>query len=335
MRSLNRRRMRGLLARAFLVVLCLVGPAVAQQDERPSTQRPTLPELEEEVPPVLEPSERAPEGPAPALPDAPRVIVRAFVFEGQTAFTAAELSAVLSDLIGRPLATEDLVSARDRITRLYLEAGYETSGALLPDQDVSDGVVRLRIVEGALVAVDVRGVRRFSPRYFESRLLEAGRAPLDVRAIETALQNFQRDPLVERVVARVEPAGRLGASRLVLEVKEARGEDVRLLAENDRSPAVGAETGAFRVRSTNWIGHRDAITLSGWFTEGQRAKTGKPRSSSTSATASRLGPLGSTRTGRAASGKRRSSSTVWRRSTSTSPCQPRSPPEIVSTYRSR
>ena len=267
MRALSRTGRRRLAVVVGLLGVLFASLADAQQDERPSNQRPEVPPFEVEDAPTLpvDPLVRPESGPAVA-----RVVVRRFVFEGNTAFSDEALAAVLADRIGRALATEDLIAARDAITRHYVGAGYETSGALLPDQDVSDGVVRFRVIEGELVDVEIIGTDRFSPRYFEARLLEAGKAPLDVAALETALQVFQQDPLIERVSARIEPTARLGRSRMTLEVEEARPDDVRLLAENDRSPTVGAETGAFRIESNNWIGHRDRVALAGWFTEGLR-----------------------------------------------------------------
>lgn len=264
---------RAPLVRAFALLLALAGPAAAQQDQRPSTERPPEPELLEPAGPALQP-------PTPVTPETlprpepprvgPAVRVERFEFEGNTALDDETLRAALADLTGRPLDGEDLLAARDRITRLYVEQGYATSGALLPDQPVGDGRVRLRIVEGRLEEVRIEGARRFAEGYLRARLLRAGRAPLDVRRIEARLQRLQRDPLIEQVTARLEPLPGIGRSRLVLSIVEARQEDLRLEAANDRSPSVGEETGAFFARAANLIGQRDELRVSGWFTEGLR-----------------------------------------------------------------
>ena len=48
----------------------------------------------------------------------------------------------------RTLATEDLERLRLALTLLYINKGYLTSGAIIPDQDVQAGVVAVHIIEG-------------------------------------------------------------------------------------------------------------------------------------------------------------------------------------------
>ena len=49
-----------------------------------------------------------------------------------------------------------------------VERGYITSGALLPDQDVADGVVVFRLVEGAVTQINVTGTSQLNDDYLPS-----------------------------------------------------------------------------------------------------------------------------------------------------------------------
>jgi len=256
-------RLHSAAASAFALVAC-AAPAFAQ-GIRPGDERPPLPAPQPEVPapPPLE---------LPPLPEAPpeplaaglRVYVARFEITGSTVFSNEELAAAVAPYTGREISSEELISARDAVTQLYVDAGYPTSGATIPDQDdVGSGRVRLEIVEGVLAQVDVTGNRRFRDIYFRSRLLRAGRAPLDVHRLERALQILQQDPWIERVEGQLEPADRLGESLLRLRVSERPFYRLRLGAANDHSPAIGSYGGSVEGWLANPIGVGDE--LAAWF----------------------------------------------------------------------
>ena len=73
--------------------------------------------------------------------------------------------------MNRELTSEDLETLRVALTLLYVNNGYVNSGAILPDQTVTEGVVTYQIIEGSLSAVDVEGNRWFRDSYFQKRFL--------------------------------------------------------------------------------------------------------------------------------------------------------------------
>ena len=258
-----------LFAWGFMAVLLLAPTvALAQQDDRPSNQRLTPPEFESEAPPEVEDAALPIESNA-LPPDAPlSFVLRGVDFEGHTAFPTERLEAEVASLLGQRIDTQDLLEARDRLTRLYVEAGYATSGATLPDQSLADGRVRFRIVEGRIGEIEVRGARRFRDDYFADRLARAARAPVDVGRIETLLRRFQRNDRIRRVDARLEATGELGVGRLLLVVEEDRQLDVHVATENDRSPAVGEEGAILAASLANLAGRGDRFSTTSTFTHG-------------------------------------------------------------------
>jgi hemolysin activation/secretion protein len=162
------------LARAGLLVgaLLLSPTAWAQVGVRPGDERPELPEFQKPpeapkliLPPIppLHPAEQGRLGAAPLL------FVRAYRFEGNTAFTDQELEQVAAPWTGREISSADLQALRDALTLHYVTAGYVTSGALIPDQSPQDGVVEIRIVEGTLAAIEVEDPGWLRAGYVRSR----------------------------------------------------------------------------------------------------------------------------------------------------------------------
>src|SRR3546814_5396944 len=68
----------------------------------------------------------------------------------------AELDALAADYIGRQVAFDDLQQIAQRVTDLYLRRGYYLAQAVLPVQEVVDGVVEISVVEGRLGQVTVQ-----------------------------------------------------------------------------------------------------------------------------------------------------------------------------------
>lgn len=84
-----------------------------------------------------------------------------------------EIDSIVKDsrLKYRTATFEDLVCLRSRITQLYLDEGYVTSGAFLANnQDLSDGIVTIQVVEGELEDIVISGLERLQESYLRSTL---------------------------------------------------------------------------------------------------------------------------------------------------------------------
>jgi hemolysin activation/secretion protein len=86
-------------------------------------------------------------------------------FEGNTVFTNEQLNDAAAPILDRRpdhmLSIEDLQAIRVALTQFYVNAGFINSGAVLPDQQIENGTVTYRIVEGKLTAIHV--LRRPAP----------------------------------------------------------------------------------------------------------------------------------------------------------------------------
>ncbi len=237
-------------------------PALAQPFDRPAQQRPPLPSYEE-------PGEARPELLLPDLPElpeldgavaaGPRVLVRSFEIEGSTVFDEEDFRPLVAPWIGREISSEDLVAVRDAVTRLYLERGYLNSGAVVPDQDLADGVVVIRVVEGRLTGVEVSGTRSYRASVLRRRVELGASVPLDVAKLEESLQILQQDPRIERVHARLRPGEAPGEAVLELRVEESRRWLLELGADNWSNPAFGGLEGDLHARDENLLGFGDSL----------------------------------------------------------------------------
>jgi hemolysin activation/secretion protein len=271
----------GALALALLALLAMpAAPAGAQLIERPADRRPELPEPSGRPTPG-EPPLLLPELPLPSPEAGERLsaglelFVREFRVVGSTVFGQDELQAAVAPWTHRSLRSEDLAAVQRALTALYLERGYVNSGAVLPDQDAADGVVEVRIVEGRLTAIEIRGARRFRESRLRGRVALGAGIPLDVHALEEQLEMLQQDPRIESLRARLAPGERPGEARLLLEVEEAS--PWRALGEvsNHEPPSIGATGGRLEAGHANPVGLGDELRAEIALTEGLERYEGR------------------------------------------------------------
>ncbi len=222
-------------------------------------QLPTVPPPVQ--PPGLElPSSRPPGAPGTAV-TGPKIMVKDIQVVGSTAFTPQQLAEVTAPYKNRELTAEDLEALRLGLTYFYINHGYVTSGALVPEQDVADGVLTMQIIEGKITAVNVEDTKWFRPVYFQSRINLAAGPPLNVGELEDRLRIIQSNPRIERINAELLPGLAIGENTLNVKVKEANPFKAWLEFNNYQSPVVGAEQGFVTLAHRNLLGFGDTLSL--------------------------------------------------------------------------
>ncbi|MFW6358591.1 MAG: ShlB/FhaC/HecB family hemolysin secretion/activation protein [Chroococcales cyanobacterium] len=200
-------------------------------------------------------------------PDA-TVRVNAVNVVGSTVFSEDDFAEVISFLIGKEATFEDLLAIRSAITNLYTSQGYTTSGAFLPPQDVSNGVITVQVIEGELEEIEIEGLIRLNESYVRSRLALAGKAPVNINQLEESLQLLQLNPLFERVQAELKAGTSPGKSILILSLTEAPAFSAAYLVENRDSPSVGSVRHNAILTHQNLLGWGDNLSFQAGFTEG-------------------------------------------------------------------
>jgi hemolysin activation/secretion protein len=220
-------------------------------------QRPTPPPS-----PVLPIVPLPPETEVPTQPGTVRVFVRDVRVIGNTAFSDTEIAEVTAPFKNRTLLTEDLERLRLALTLLYINKGYLTSGAIIPDQDVMSGVITVQIIEGKLTRIDVEGNRWFSSSYLSDRLSLGIRTPVTLDPLQEQLQLLQQDRRIERVNAELRPGDERGDSVLNVRVADRNPFHASMEVNNYQTPLVGEIRGIGTLVDDNLTGHGDPLSLS-------------------------------------------------------------------------
>jgi hemolysin activation/secretion protein len=113
-----------------------------------------------------------------AAPNA-RFDVREYRVLGNSVLSNRQIEAVLYPLLGDNKTIEDVQTARGALEKIYHDHGFATVFVDIPEQEVADKIVRLRVTEGRLNSVTVSGARYFSERKIVAALPAAtpGKVP--------------------------------------------------------------------------------------------------------------------------------------------------------------
>jgi hemolysin activation/secretion protein len=203
-----------------------------------------------------------------------RVFLREVRVSGNTALSDAELSDVTSRYQGREVSSSDLAQLRDELTLAYVNRGYVSSGAVIPDQPLAEGILEVQIVEGRLDRIEVETDGRFRESHLRRRLEIGARGPVNVYALEDRLQIMQRDPRVQSLHAELLPGAARGESTLHVRVFERPSWEVLTEGNNYQSPTIGSWGGKAEFANLNVTGFGDQIRASFDGTDGLREVEG-------------------------------------------------------------
>jgi hemolysin activation/secretion protein len=83
---------------------------------------------------------------------------------GNSVLANRDIEALLYPLLGEHKSLADVEAARAALEKLYHDRGYGTVFVDIPEQDVADKIVRLKVTEGRLNEVRIAGARYYSER---------------------------------------------------------------------------------------------------------------------------------------------------------------------------
>ena len=178
---------------------------------------------------------------------------------GNRALSNEELDAITAAYKGRSITVEELHGLRQRLSRVYFDRGYVNSGVIIPDQQVSDGIITLQVIEGELGGIAIDGNKALRDSYLQRRVTRGVSDPLNIAELQTSLRLLQEEPLVSSINAQLIPGDKPGSGRLNLTIHEEPPFELTIAADNHRSPSVSEERGTIYLAHRSLLGRGDVL----------------------------------------------------------------------------
>jgi hemolysin activation/secretion protein len=188
-------------------------------------------------------------------------VAKEFRITGNRIFSTGTLLKVLEKYMGREIDADDIEQARQDLTLFYINKGYLNSGAILPEQDGTDGVIRFQIIEGQLTGVRLKGNFWFRPWWLRNEIRRGAGRPLNFNKLKEGLQLLRQNPTIAQINAELKPGGLAGESILDVDIKDTQPFRFALELNNKRPPSVGAEILIAHATDLNLTGHNDLLDI--------------------------------------------------------------------------
>lgn len=171
------------------------------------------------------------------------------------------------------ITVEQLDNIAQSVTDYYREHGFILATAFVPEQEVSNGIIHLKVLEGRLGNVTVSNNDIFSQRTIAAAFDHELGKPVTEERIESALRRINDLPGV-RVRGSFSPGQNVGETTLNLGVLDEQAWTSSVLIDNHGSPT----TGVTRVFATaQWLNLRNkgqTLSIGALRTEGSASTYG-------------------------------------------------------------
>lgn len=258
---------------AVIVAAVWTAAALAQVQSQPITpggvldtlKRPAEPKPTEPLQsPVSEPARRVADTPT-ATPDRTITIER-FEFAGNTIYPSDVLNNLVGGYLRRPISLIELYEAADKVTEYYVQHGYTLASAVVPAQKVTEGTVRLEVIEGHIGSVRYEGLWRYHAKDLNDILQTTEGTLYRAHDFERNLRLVDGLPGLD-VRARLQPGSDYGSSDIVVLAQETLLTG-SLFFDNAGSQSIGTLRGGAQLTINNPSGASDALSLIGLRSEG-------------------------------------------------------------------
>ncbi|MFA6217713.1 MAG: ShlB/FhaC/HecB family hemolysin secretion/activation protein [Candidatus Omnitrophota bacterium] len=155
------------------------------------------------------------------IPDdsGPKVMVNTITVEGATLIDAAALKLITANYEGKSLSFRTIQKIADLITDEYRKKGYVTSRAYIPPQNVKSGSLIVRVVEGKLGTMEIKGNKYFKTSLLEKRINVSHDGYFDYSALQRSLVYINEHP-DRNAKAVIVPGKTPGTTDVVIDVTD-------------------------------------------------------------------------------------------------------------------
>ena len=179
---------------------------------------------------------------------------------GSTIFKPEALRPIYKDYIGKQVAFKDLEEIATGIKDRYKKKGYLTTDVYIPEQDIAQGEVEIRVSEGKLGQLKVEGNKWFSGALLAKLIHTRKNEILNIFKLQKDMLRLNQNPDLD-VTAVLAPGKEPGTTDIVLKVKDIYPYHAGVNFDNQGTRLVGKDRGSLAFRSTNLTGNFDSIAV--------------------------------------------------------------------------
>ncbi len=187
-------------------------------------------------------------------------VLKKIMISGATVFNPEDFFSIYKPLIGQVVSFSDLDNVIALIKVKYKDNGYLTTTVYLPEQEIKDGVVEIRVVEGKMGELKIEDNRwtlnSLIERFFHSKKNEI----LSLKTLERDILRLNKRPDFD-VKTVISPGKEPGTSDIILKIDDQNPNHIGAGYDNQGTRLAGKLRNSLSLRSSNLSGRGDTMFL--------------------------------------------------------------------------
>ena len=186
------------------------------------------------------------------------------VITGTTVFKPEDFRPIYEPSLGKKVTFKDLELIVEKIKAKYTQKGYLTTIVYLPEQDIAEGKIEIKVVEGKMGKLSIEGNKYFSSSLIEKYFHLKKNEILNVKRLQKDILRLNQNPDLE-VKAVIAAGEEPETSDLTLKIKDKFPWHLGVSEDNQGTRLVGKYRSSVWLRSTNATDNFDSLFINTLF----------------------------------------------------------------------
>ena len=182
--------------------------------------------------------------------------------------TKEEINSVIGQYVGKNVFISDIQSAIAALNNLYAEKGYVTARAYLPEQTVSNGNIKIELIESKIGEVSVINNRYTTDKFILDRMPQKSGELFDIVSLEQDVLDFNRYHEGVNLAANLKAGTTPGTTDIELTAQETFPFHIIGMMDNAGRRSTGQLRGGPAIVADSLFHRRDQMSLGTYFSRG-------------------------------------------------------------------
>lgn len=190
--------------------------------------------------------------------EGPSFVLREVKITGATVFKPEDFKPAYEQLLNNKVSFQDMEAVSAKIESKYKEKGYLTTIAFIPQQEIREGAIEIRIAEGRMGRLDVEGNKWFSADFIKKFIHSKKNEILNIKTLARDILRLNKNPDLE-IRTIISPGKDPQTSDIAVKVDGKFPWHVGFLEDNRGSLLTGKYRSMFTLRGSNVCGFGDTV----------------------------------------------------------------------------
>ena len=177
---------------------------------------------------------------------------------GSTIFKPQDFKAIYEPYLNKKVTFQDMDAVSKKIESKYKEKGYFTTTVYIPEQEIKDGIIEIRIAEGKMGQLNVEGNKWFSADFIKKFIHVKKNEILNIKTLARDILRINKNPDLE-IKSVISQGKEPQTSDISLKVEGKLPWHAGFLQDNRGSRLTGKYRSMFFIRSSNVSGLGDTV----------------------------------------------------------------------------